>query len=650
MTIDLKLGGYASVKAAVALAVPIVAIVGVSLSLSSESSAPSGGARLSTEVRVVAATTARSLTPSGAAPVKVPLIATVAFAQTHVIPAEGLSWTSRDGTANLHLIGDRQALALVRLGVDAAIAPAIEARRDGVVLGSIGLAAPSDLSPSEGGGTSYASDAWSAELPRAWIKPGTEFVVTAANYAPSAPVVPVVGADSSLTLRVLPFYLFGGNETNTQPLAAAQRPDPVVERELAAKWPVARLTVAPHPAGFVRWDHLVVSPNEGRPAYVMTNADQEQGGFELLGAVLGVLGALRRANGDSRTDNQYYASLLPVGAAGTYRWSGGGLGTVGGGIGAGTYRFGSIFFHEQGHAFGLGHAAKEPAYPYPAGSLAGSAWGYDDGTRQFLSPLVPMTAANYAACARDHQTDAAGRCYKQDPMQNGAGDQDPAYRFAMFSDYNTALMQRWFEGTTTTDKAGRPGYSRGRVFAEPDGYSRWNSITQSRVPLEGDVTEDAGLYGVNLNLPVERDVPVYAIVITYSLAGTPGASQIYPTLQFKGNLIRGFDPLNAQDRADIDIKGGKYRQYCQNSGCDYTLRVTYSDGVVAYRVLKDAFRSFIGADKPLPARASDAASDGSFRTWAINVPGRRPISKIEVLETPMVWRGLPAAPRVVLQR
>lgn len=618
------------------------------LAFSSGDMEASSNDAISASIHIVTGT---SPAPSPTAPPPMtPLSASMDFAQTHVLPAQGINWVSDDNVLNLHLIGNRRALAIVRLASPDATSPRVEASRDGIVIGSVDLLPPSASPITEGGGPAFANDAWTADLPPSWIKAGTQFVIKAANYAPSAPITPIVGADSSMALRVLPFYLFGGNEANTQPLWTAQRPNPAIERELAAKWPVSQLNVAPHPAGFISWDRLVVSPNDGRPAYVMRNADQEQGGSDLLGAVLGILNVLRRANGESRTNNQYYASLLPLGAGGTYRWSGGGLGTVGGGIGAGTFRFGSVFFHEQGHAFGLGHAGREDGYPYPGGSLMGSAWGYDPDRREFLSPLVPTTAANFRNCASNHQIDDAGRCYKQDPMQNGAGDQDPSYRFAMFSDYNTARMQRWLEGKTTTGANGQPIFSGGRVIETPEGFARWNSVSQTWSALPNDNTEDQGLYGVNLNLPVERNVPVYSIILTYSMAGTPSVSQIYPSLSFIGNTIRTFDPTNAQDRADIDIKSGRYRQYCQNSGCDYTLRVTYSDGSIIHRILKDGFRSFLGADRPLPARASDPTNDWSFKTWAINVPAGRAISKIELLETPMAWRGMPDEPRIVLQR
>ncbi|WP_380780366.1 M66 family metalloprotease [Sphingomonas sp. R86520] len=552
------------------------------------------------------------------------------------------------------MIGGRTALAIVRFGTGTVTSPTIEAIRGGAPIGTVALAAPASLPTSEGGGATYASDAWTADLPSGWITPGTSFRITAANYSPSQPVVPVIGANSSMALRVLPFYLFGANETNTQPLSVTQRPSDAVKRELLAKWPLASLNVATHGVGYVSWDRLIVAPNGSRPAYLMTNADQEKAGFEELGAVLGIIGKLRAANGEDNTDNQYYAALLPLDAAGKYKSPGGGLGTIGGGTGTGTYTYTGIFFHEQGHAFGLPHAADgyaDGAYPYVAGSLKGSAWGYDFGTRQFLSPLIPTTASSYKNCATNHQLDGSGRCYKQDPMQSGSGDQDPSYLFADLSDYNAARIQLWLEGVTATDANGAFTYSGGRIFVEPNGYSRWNSITQTRVPLpDGDNTVSSGLYGINYNLPTQRDVPVYAIIVGFSRAGTVGASYIYAPLRFTGNLIRTFDPTNSQDLADINIGSGKYKWYCQSNGCDYTVRVTYADGSVAHQVLKSAFRTWFKSDQAEPGTATDPNLGDSFRNWAINVPAGQAIRKIELLDTPMVWKGMPADPKVLLTR
>jgi hypothetical protein len=177
-----------------------------------------------------------------------PLNVTMQFAQSHVVPPEGLQWTlgSTPVTTKLHLVGNKVALALVKISQNDAVNPVIEATTSAGSLGTVTLAPPSALGKTEAGGPAFATDLWSADLPASWMVPGVSLTVKASNYLASAAVKPEVGADSSLTLRVLPFYLFGANETNTQPLSVAQNASAQVKSELLAKWPIAKLDLAAH--------------------------------------------------------------------------------------------------------------------------------------------------------------------------------------------------------------------------------------------------------------------------------------------------------------------------------------------------------------------------------------------------------------------
>lgn len=601
-------------------------------------------------------------TPTSAATPSAPVLAaSFRFAQTHVMPAAGSSWTLGNETSNLHLVGGRAALALVQLGAIDARSPVVEGfSASGASLGTVALASPGGLR-SERGQAGFSASDYSATLPAAWIAPGLRVVARADNYSASAPLEVNVGVDGSMTLRILPFYLFGATPANTVSLAQTQLPGAAVRRELLAKWPLATLSVATHGAGFVSWDRVIVPPKTvngvAEPAYAVTSMDQQHESYGVMSAVLTILGRLRAANGEGNTDNQYYAPLLPIDTgSGRYHDPYGGLGYVGGGASVGDYRFAGVFIHEVGHGFGLAHAGDAymaGSYPYVGGSLKGSDWGYDQGTGEFLGPLVPSSAQSYATCRSNHQLDAAGSaCYKQDPMQGGAGDQASGYYFGTFADFSTARMQYWLEGVTTLDGQGAHVFNGGRVFVGADGsHTHWDTLLRARVAMPTDATTDYGVFGVNAGLPVERDVPVYAIVVSLSRAGTADASHIYPPIRFTGNLIRQFDPQVTADMAAIRVGGpGPYRWYCEAYGCDYTLRVTYDDGSVVLRVLQGAFRGWFGADDPLPAAATDPASEASFRTWAVNVPAARQIARIELLDTPMVWTGLPASPAVLLAR
>lgn len=598
-------------------------------------------------------------TPMAAGPTQTLAIASLELAQTHVLPVDGLSWTLPNQSERLHLVGQREALAVIKLSRTDATNPKLEGWVDGALLGSVALALPGDLPGSEANGPRFATDRYSAAIPASWVRQGLQLRVSANNYLPSAYQTPRIGADSPAILRVLPFYLFGATDAH-QPFNEIAAPDADTAAQIFEKWPVARLDAVNHPAKRANWPILVKGPANGNPAYVIHNTNELKDGFDPLTATHNILGGLMSANGEGSSEAQYYGSLVMLNAAGTRSWAGGGIG--GGRVGTGE-GYGGIFIHEQGHAMGLPHAAgayDDGRYPYVGGSLNGSAWGYDTHRRQFLPTIVPTTASHYSGCADDtfgghpRQKDAQGRCIKQDPMQSGSGDQDPSYRFATFADYNTGVMQRFFEGRTTVDGSGNRSYSGGVIVrdtsaAYPGGYRRWDTIDRKWVNFTPRTTDNA-LYGFNNGFPEQRDVPVHAIVITYSRAGTPDVSQIYPPLSFTGNLLRYIDPTDPAQRASIVPDTSTYPWYCRNGGCDYTVRVTYTNGSVRHVLLQNGFRPFNQATGTPPASASDPLNGNSFRTWAIHVPATAPIAKIELLDTPMAWNGLPANPTVLASR
>ena len=569
------------------------------------------------------------------------------LAQTHVLPAEGRRWTLDDASESLHLVAGRDALALVRFAPRDATDPMLEVWADGTRLGEVALDAPAKLPPTEAKGPKFATDRFSASIRGAWIRPGMQLRVRAADHAPSRLRDVLVGADMPVTIRVLPFYLFGADDGD-RPYAKTAKPDPLTVNEMFEKWPVASLIVDTHPARRVHWPRLVIGPGGAGPAYVMDAADDQQLPFHVLRTVLGMLDRLMDANGDAPLAVQYYAPLIQQNAAGTYVGPDAGLGSVGRDTGAGDDVYRGIFLHEQAHAIGLPHAGEAfdaGRFPYAWGSLGGSAWGWDGTRREFLAPFVPPTAVRYKTCAGDafeghpRTVDAQGRCIKQDPMQNGSGDEDATYRFAMFSDFNAAVMQRRIETR----------YALADV-SFPSGYKRWNR-TERRWVNVAPATADAAQYGFNGGFAVHRNVPVHAVALTISKAGTAGATQIYPPLTFTGNLVRTIDPTDAAQRAVVrhhrpPYNGtGEGHGYCANSGCDYTLRVRYRSGDVRNVLLQGAFRNFDypagsrhpGAPGDFDPHALDPNHPDSFRSYVVNVPGESPIERIELLDTPMAW-------------
>ena len=380
-----------------------------------------------------------------------------------------------------------------------------------------------------------------------------------------------------------------------------------------------------------------------------------------MSSVLDVLANMLKANGEASQPVAYYAPLVMLDANGKYFNPGGGLGLQGGDVSTGNPTYTGIYIHEMGHALGLQHAGEAydiGQFPYLWGNLNGSAWGYDSNKQEFLAPFVASSSKSYGHCATDifaghaRAIDSMGRCIKQDPMQSGDGDQASGYAFATFSDYSTAVMQRHLEGVTNVNSDGTHSYIGGKFSPDasfPSGYKRWDTAYAKWINVDTS-TQKGGIFGLDQGTPQQTGVAVHAIGITISNAGTAGATQIYPPIDYVGNLMRTIDPTTAADRALITPNTGTYYWFCQSGGCDYTVRMTYVDGTQRYALIQGGFRPFNQPTGTPASTTQDPLNAASQQTWFVNMPGTVAISKIELLSTPQVWSGMPANPQVLAQR
>ncbi|MFZ6876505.1 M66 family metalloprotease [Undibacterium sp. Di27W] len=598
--------------------------------------------------------------PAGPPPGATLNLGPMQFAQTHVLPEAGLQWKTANGEemGSLHLTGQRDTLVMVDLKSSAPQNPVLEAWLNNQKLGQISLATPDKLPPTEDGGSAYASNLYSAVLPARMVLPGVALRVVADNFAPSDFKKPEVGSDTDLDMWIVPMYLFGANDANTFPYAVTGNPDQPTYQEMYAKWPVSRLNAKNHPVTRLDWPYIIIAPNGTDTAYRVDNKDQQKEGYAIMNSALLVLEALQVANGETSTANQMYAPLLMLGADGQFAETGGGLG--GATHATADHLFRDAYIHEVGHGFGMAHAGEayaEGTYPYVAGSLLGSAWGYDSVRKKFLSTLVPRSAENYAdACLNDPERikDSLGRCVRQDPMQGGDGDQARGDHFALFSDFHAGLIQNFFEGKTTLDSEGKHQYQGGKIYVDskfPSGYSRWDSIDKKRVGYTPLTDIDADINGFDNGFPTVRNVPVRTIIWTYSLANTAKVAQIYPVPPaYSGNLRRYVDPTNASQLAEIHPETGKYFSYCNQTGCDFTLRVSFHDGSVQHFLLQQGKRPAGDPSGPTPASYLNPRENDSFRMSGLNVSAAKTISKIELLDTPKGWNGISKNPKVLISK
>jgi Peptidase M66 len=620
-----------------------------------------GGGGGNSEAATTAATPPAPTSPTPTTPGQAQM-RRLQLAQTHVLPPEGLAWAQPGGKRiELHLTAGRGALALVDTEPANLAGAQLEGRVGGASLGTVALADNSALPPTEDGGERYSATARVAALPADWLQPGLELRVLATNAIASAWQAVSVGAQTSLAIRTLPFYLFGATEALAS-LDKASLPSAQALDELHAKWPISQLSVAAHPATKVSWPQLVIAPRNGGPAYVMNSFADRKDGFDPISAVHSATSAIRAANGEAHTANQYYGAMVQADANGVYASAGGGLG--GSHVGAGDLAYAGVFVHEQGHAFGMPHAGESNAaatgYPYLGGSLNGSAWGFDQKRQRFMSTLVPTTASSYRNCASGkfnstpRQLDAQGRCIRQDPMQSGSGDQAAGDSYTLFSDYNAAVVQKYLEGVASLNAQGQLTWDGGRVqesAASVTGYRRWNSLAKSWVAVDSTVDANKGLYGVNAGYPMTRGVPVYTVVMTRSHAGTAGATHVYPPIgPYNGNLLRTFDPTSESDRAAMTPNTGAYPWYCHASGCDFTLRVTYANGTVRHVALQGGFRPWLKPSDAPAASASDPLDSDSLRSFAVNVPADAALTEVELLDTPQAHQGIGTEPAVLAER
>ncbi|MBC3933350.1 M66 family metalloprotease [Undibacterium curvum] len=575
------------------------------------------------------------------------VISKTEVAQTHLIPPDGLNWSTAN-SAPLTLAAQRDALVLLRLGSADAQNPVVEVLKDGVVLARLALTPPAQLPPSEGLDTPYGNDFWSLTLPANLVQPGISLRVSASNYDYSKPVALTVGANTELQMQILPFVLFGANNANTGLNLDSERVlnmDAAAQLRAAATWPASQVRISNHPLGQFVADAIVIPPKAGAAAYVVSSHHEVKGGH-LIETSSDLALLMHRANGDGALNRVTYASIIAIDKtiknSNQLAWIGGGVSWIGSGVGAGANTYG-LLLHETGHAMGLGHSASEyndasgSKFPYIAGSIKGSAWGFNMVTREFRNPLMPPTAPRFTWCRSNngYQLDEKGRCYRKDPMDDADNGSDPKYPLSMFSDFNTARIQRWIQGQIKVNSA------------SVTGLSSWDSSRAVWVDYTPK-TSSYGVDGIKQNLPLSQNVPVHTIVATYSNTATAGASRFYDPVTHQGNLIETIDPMDSTQLSKIfpysqNGSSPEYMWYCHSSGCDYTLRVTFSDGSQIYRVLKEGFRKY-SYPETFDTGVNDPLNGRSQQSWAINIPAKNAaqIRKLELLDTPLVWRLTPA--------
>ena len=401
-----------------------------------------------------------------------------------------------------------------------------------------------------------------------------------------------VGAPTLVRMKMFDVHYFGRGEGD-YPTNMSQ--------ELESKWPVAGLKV--ERVRGITFPEMVIPERAGLPAVRITSTDEYQTktGQKFDGkqaAALQWVHALSRAGGNQEVA-MCYVNILGVPAGGQ----------AGNFNGVGSLNLG-ILNHELGHAFGLLHNSDNKEYPYHGEMFGikppktykeihvGPTWAFDLPSGKFIPPTVQATRGK----------GVAGN-YKADPMEGGGvGDQEPAFLFRHFSDYNVFKMREYLER---------------HVAVRRDGdYFKWDEQT-------GDYTRKVNANGVNY--PIAEEVPVISVMAAMSLTNLD-LNMIYPPIgPYRGNLIRTFDPRVAADRDNAK------KVYGAKGGCDFTLKITQGGKVHFYL---------------LPACATENNESKKLRslvTEAVNISADAgTVTAIELLYTPKADEsGLPENPQVL---
>ncbi|KAM9996039.1 hypothetical protein ACTFIY_002235 [Dictyostelium cf. discoideum] len=560
-------------------------------------------------------------------------VSDIKFANTHVLPIEGKSW--KNNTVTLKILPNRESLLLAKFE-DQTLSYTVKVWVDDTLIGKLTLNDPSKLPPTESNGTKYSTVHHSIRIPKEWMKPKMK-IQFSTMLLKSEFFFPNIGHETNLNMWLLPFYLFGANDTNTQPLSVTGSISKDVSDELVQKWSLSSLNALNHPISRIDWPYLILpAGRNGLPGLRITNSDQKRDGYEIMSVVLGILGGIRGANGEGPSSILYYAPLIHLGANGKYADPWGGLG--GGSVGTGDYSYTGIFIHEAGHSYGLPHAGdsyKSGNYPYVDGSLLGSEWGFDMNHNEFLSVNIPSNIGAYKNCNKSFILDQNKNCVKQSVMQGGAGNQAQGYRYSMFADYEEVTIQNYFKDSIIYDKS----------FST--GYKKWNTTTL-KYETYTPSTKSNGLYGLNDGLPIERNVDVYTIIITHSFVGPANLSQIYPIFKSKGNLMYFFDPTNSTQLVDIKPNVSKYAWYCHASGCDYTIKITYTDGTTKYMLLQRGKRSWFSPSGAIGSGFTNPLSGDSSLSVIFNIKADKTPSKVELFETLLGFNGFDSTTATLL--
>lgn len=318
----------------------------------------------------------------------------------------------------------------------------------------------------------YAADAWSADLPAEWLRPGLRLRFRKGGDEGELASLDI-GAPTQLLLHTIDLGFL------TTPRGAfGFAKDPEAHREYFQTAPVSRLIVSQYAPLYLK---EVMLPT----GVLLKEVDPSKGGWhegtmrQHIGKELvshGIDNAnygLHSTAGAGEKGHPYaVAQLAAHNSRGVYA---NGVQVHGGSGGNGMVTLdnslGNEFSHEVGHNYGLGHYVDgfKGSVHRPADQI-NSTWGWDADKRRFLPNFSPLRTGKDAALEGQSQPPFDGRSYGFDAMAGGAPFSS-FNRFTLYTPNTAAIIQKFLESKAVFDPL------------SPTGFSKWNESTAKMEPF-----------------------------------------------------------------------------------------------------------------------------------------------------------------------
>jgi hypothetical protein len=318
----------------------------------------------------------------------------------------------------------------------------------------------------------YAADAWSADLPAEWIRPG--LVLRFRKGRDEGELAPIdVGAPTQLLIHTIDLGFL------TPPRDAFRfAKDSAAHREYFQTVPASRLIVSQYAPLHLK---EVMLPT----GVLLKEVDPSKGGWH-EGAMRQHIGkelvshgidnanyGLHSTAGAGEKGHPYaVAQLAAHNSRGVYA---NGVQVHGGSGGNGMVTLddslGNEFSHEVGHNYGLGHYVDGfKGSVHRSADQVNSTWGWDADKGRFIPNFSPIRTGKDATLEGQSQAPFDGRAYGFDAMAGGAPFSS-FNRFTLYTPNTAAIIQKFLESKAVFDPL------------SPTGFSRWNESTAKMEPF-----------------------------------------------------------------------------------------------------------------------------------------------------------------------